>query len=159
MKGAVTQGTSTLHTPTHAQTHEATKCITESKQWHNFTHNVPSNSMTGCCCSIPCLSCMSCWAITDNTSISIRLNSSRHVQEPDWARPAPRQPSEGERSKTRIDGHGRTTHFTPSLSPEAHATPPYTLNPPPNPHAQADSEGGREAAKTNIPANSLPIIL
>ena len=28
-----------------------------------------------------------CWAATDNTGNSIRLNSSKHPQEPDWAKP------------------------------------------------------------------------
>ena len=34
----------------------------------------------------------SCWAITDNTSMSIRLNSSKQHQAPDWARPEKKRP-------------------------------------------------------------------
>lgn len=30
---------------------------------------------------------MSCWAMTDSTSMSMRLNSSKQHQAPDWARP------------------------------------------------------------------------
>ena len=35
---------------------------------------------------------MSCWAITDSTSMSMRLNSSKQHQAPDWARPLKNRP-------------------------------------------------------------------
>lgn len=35
---------------------------------------------------------MSCWAMTDNTSMSIRLNSSKQHQAPDWASPLKKRP-------------------------------------------------------------------
>lgn len=35
---------------------------------------------------------MSCWAITDSTSMSMRLNSSKQHQAPDWASPLKKRP-------------------------------------------------------------------
>jgi len=35
---------------------------------------------------------MSCWAITDSTSMSMRLNSSKQHQAPDWAKPEKNRP-------------------------------------------------------------------